>query len=73
MDHRMTILGRIFPAGIAIVCLGFGLWFQACDNVGSRSGGDKETAMARSMPSGVKPPIDAAAPAKTETAAFALG
>jgi hypothetical protein len=73
MDQRMTLFGRVFSAGIAIVCLGFGLLVQACDGTGPKSESGKETAMTHSIPKTAIPPIDAVAPAKTETATFALG
>ncbi len=73
MDQRMTIFRRIFPAGIAIACLGFGLLVPACDGTGPKGESGKEMAMTRSIPKTAIPPIDAAAPAKTETATFAVG
>jgi len=73
MDQRITLFGRIFPTGIAIACLGFGLLGQACDGTGPKSESGKEMAMTRSFPKTAIPPIDAAAPAKTETATFAVG
>ena len=73
MDQCMTIFTRIFPAGIAIACLGFGLLAPACDGTGPKGESGKEMAMTRSIPKTAIPPIDTAAPAKTETATFAVG
>lgn len=58
---------------VGIACLGFGLSVLACDGAGPRSGNGKEAAMTGSIPQAAIPLIDAAAPAKTETASFALG
>jgi hypothetical protein len=73
MDRRMRLFGRTVPAGIAIALLGFGLLVPACDGPAPKSGSGKEMAMTRSIPKTAIPPIDAAAPAKTETATFAVG
>ena len=73
MDQRMMIFRRVFQAGIVIACLAYGPLLQACNCTASKNEGGKETAMTGSIPNTVRPPIDVAAPAKTETATFALG
>jgi hypothetical protein len=69
----MAFLRWIFPAGIAIAGLGFGVLLQACDSAVSRSKSGLETVMTRSILKTTRPPIDTAASAKTETATFAVG
>jgi len=59
MDQQ-TFNRRMFLKEIGIVCLGFGPFLQACENM--IWGIEK-----------MKPPIDLAEPSKTETATFALG
>jgi hypothetical protein len=79
MGKRLVILGRVLPAGMAIACLGFGLsMVPACDGTAPGGGSGlagRETEMVRSTAKADRtiPPIDAAAPVKTETASFALG
>jgi hypothetical protein len=73
MDRRMTFFRRMFPAAMAIACLGFGLLVPACDAPAPGSDSGKETAVTRIIAQAPIPPIDATAPAKTETASFALG
>ncbi len=52
-----------FLKGIVIACLGFGMFLHACGYTPSE----------RENMEKIKPPIDLAAPAKTETATFAMG
>ncbi|MDP1992205.1 MAG: hypothetical protein Q8K00_14435 [Syntrophales bacterium] len=73
MNHPMTIFRWIFPVGIAIAGLGFGALLQACDGTAPRSKIGMEPVMTRSISKTTRPPIDAAAPAKTEMATFAVG
>jgi hypothetical protein len=73
MDHPMAIFRWIFPAGIAIAGLGFGALIQACDSAAPLSKSGMETVMTRSIPKTTRPPIDTAAPTKTETASFSVG
>ena len=73
MDRPMAIFRWIFPAGIAIAGLGFGALLQACDSTAPRSKNGTEIIMTRSIPKTTRPPIDASAPTKTETASFAVG
>ena len=74
MNNRLKMFRRMLPAGLVIACLGFGLFFVPLSD-GTAPGGEsgKETVMIRSLPNAAIPPIDRAAPAKTETASFALG
>ena len=73
MDQRLTIFRLMFPAGLAIAGLGLSLFFvPACDGTAPQGKGGKETAMT-SPANRTMPPLDAARPAKTETAIFALG
>jgi hypothetical protein len=73
MDRHMRFFRRLVPAATVIACLAFGLLIPACSGSGPGSDSGKGTAaMNRSIPKTI-PPIDAAVPAKTETASFALG
>ena len=73
--QRPPDLSRRFFLSAAIVLLsGLFLFLEACDKINGT--GEKETmAMTKinSVPSLPIPPIDASAPAKTETATFGLG
>ena len=65
---------QFFIAEIVVVLLGLVLFLQACDSVEAAKEG--ETTLITTMNSvnyTAKPPIDALAPVKTETATFALG
>ena len=64
---------RIFLKGIGIACLGFASFLQACDNLTSGKENTEAIAKTSLIFKAMRPPIDAAAPAKTETATFALG
>jgi len=64
---------RIFLMGIGVACLGFVPFLQACDNAFSVGGEGNGTARRGTVPHGMRPPIDVAAPVKNETATFALG
>ena len=64
---------RIFLAGMGIACLGFVPLLQACDKALPQRGKEKEMTGTVSVVNAVRPPIDASAPAKTQTATFALG
>ncbi len=64
---------RVFLKGIGIACLGLVPLLQGCDNAFSREGKGNVTAKTGTAPRGVRPPIDASAPAGTLTATFALG
>ena len=71
--HR-HVSRQFFIAEIGIVLLGLVLFLQACDSVEAVKEG--ETTLITTMNSvnyTAKPPIDALAPVKTETATFALG
>lgn len=57
---KQILSRRMFLKGIGIVCLGFGPFIHACENM---SWGIEK----------MKPSIDLAAPIKTETATFAMG
>jgi hypothetical protein len=74
MQGYPNLSRRAFLAQILVVLLGFALLIQACGPVEAakerENGTMKKTRLA---PSVVRPPIDASAPAKTETATFALG
>ncbi len=89
MDHKVSDLtlihdehrqhhrgfGRCFFVKVAMVLFGgFLLFLGACDRMNGTRG--KETMAMTKIDSAPKlpiPPIDASAPAKTETATFALG
>jgi hypothetical protein len=88
MDHRETYLHtipdqntqgrphfsrRIFLKGVGFACLGFTPFLQACDNLTTRSENMEAATKTGSVPKAMRPPIDLAVPAKTETATFALG
>ena len=65
---------RFFIAEIVVVLLGLVLFLQACDSVEVAK--ERETVSMTTMnsvPYTARPPIDALAPVKTETATFALG
>jgi len=64
---------RIFLKEIGIACLGFVPFLQACDNAFSGGGKVNGTARTEPVPRAMRPPIDTAAPAKSQTATFALG
>lgn len=64
---------RTFLQGVGIACLGFAPFLQACDNLTTRSENMEAAAKTSSIPKAMRPPIDLAVPAKTETATFALG
>ena len=68
-------LSRLFfIAEIVVVLLGLVLFLQACDSVEQAK--ERETTLITTMNSvhyTARPPIDALAPIKTETATFALG
>lgn len=64
---------RIFLAGIGMACLGFIPLLEACDNVFSNGGKGNGTARTGLAPHSMRPSLDAAVPAKTETATFSLG
>jgi len=65
---------RIFLTEIIVVFFGLVLFLQACDRVeATREGENISLTTMISVPSMARPPIDGAAPAKTETATFALG
>jgi len=64
---------RVFLKGIGIACLGFASFLQACDHLISGKENTEAVAKTSSIPKAMRPPMDAAAPAKTETATFALG
>ncbi len=88
MDHRMIIFPsghdrhtrdqqtfsrRIFLKRIGIACLGFGLFLHACGYMPSERENMENTKKTGSITNEMKPPIDLAAPSKTETATFAMG
>jgi hypothetical protein len=65
---------RFFIAEIVVVLLGLVLFLQACN--ASEAVKESETVpmtTMNSVPYTARPPIDALAPVKTETATFALG
>jgi hypothetical protein len=72
---------RTVITGLGLLCLVFSPLLQGCKRFGSETGdvrGEKrgismELNIDTPMPKGVIPPIDAAAPTRTETATFALG
>jgi hypothetical protein len=65
---------RILPALILVVLTGVALIIQAWGPVEAvKEGENRSMIKTQSAPSVVRPPIDASAPAKTETATFALG
>jgi hypothetical protein len=61
--EKQAISRRVFLKGIGIACLGFGMFLHACGYMPSE----------RENMEKMKPPIDLAAPTKTETATFAMG
>jgi hypothetical protein len=70
LSRTIKLFRPLFPALRAIACLGFSLMVTACDSAGTGNRGT-EAAVTHSRPT--VPPVDAAAPAKTEAASFALG
>lgn len=62
-----------FLKGIGIACLGFGMFLHACGYMPSERENMKNMKKTSSITNKMKPPIDLAAPAKTETATFAMG
>jgi hypothetical protein len=65
---------RMFLKGMgAIACLGFVPILQACDNALSQKGKGKNMVSTVPAAHAMRPQIDASAPAKTQTATFALG
>lgn len=72
-QDRPNFSRRILLKGIGIACLGFAPFLQACDNLTMRSESMEATAKTGLIPKAMRPPIDLAAPAKTEIATFALG
>jgi len=61
-------------AGILVIPLGAVLFIQACDRIEATKEGEKMSlARTSSVPSVVRPPIDASAPVTMERATFALG
>ena len=70
---------RAFLKALAFACLGIGPFVNACGIVNSEDtnpGAVKKSdgpAKSGSAPKAARPPIDLAAPAKIETATFALG
>ena len=65
---------RFFITEIVVVLLGLALFLQACDSVEAAK--EREITLITTMNSvhyTARPPIDALAPVKTETATFALG
>jgi len=64
---------RGFLKGIGIACLGFGMFLYACGYMPSERENMEKMKKTGSITNKMKPPIDLAAPAKTETATFALG
>jgi hypothetical protein len=74
MNNRFAIFRWLLPAGLVIACLGFGLFFvPASDGTAPRDESGKERRMIHPIGNAAIPPIDTAAPAKIETASFALG
>jgi len=69
----LNVSRRFFLKGIAIVCLGCALFLQGCNDLSARSENTETTGKIGSNPKTMRPPIDVAAPAKTEMATFALG
>ncbi len=68
---------RTFLKFIVFACLGMGPFLNAC-GIMNRGDANQEPTKKKDGPSGsvlkaARPPIDLAAPAKTETATFALG
>lgn len=72
-QDRPNFNRRIFLKGIGIVCLGSALFLQGCDDLTTRSENMEATGKIGSIPKAMRPPIDLAAPAKTEIATFAQG
>ena len=71
--HR-PLRRRFIITEIVVVLLGLVLFLQACDSVETAK--ERETTLITTMNSvhyTARPPIDALAPVKTETATFALG
>jgi len=70
---------RTFLKGVAFACLGIAPFLNTCGNSsrGEPNQGSVSTpdnpARKGSVPTVAKPPVDLVAPAKTETATFALG
>ncbi|MEW6333009.1 MAG: twin-arginine translocation signal domain-containing protein [Thermodesulfobacteriota bacterium] len=64
---------RNFLKGIGIACLGFAPFLQSCNDPTSIGGKGGGIALEGAIAGGQRPPIDIAAPSKTETATFALG
>jgi hypothetical protein len=57
-----------------ILSLGCFLFLEACDSInGAKERGTMAMSKVNSIPKPTIPPIDGSAPAKTETATFALG
>ena len=70
--HKYASLSRIVFLAIIVFFLGLVLFIQACDRINATK--ERETmTKTDSVPYKARPPIDASAPAKTETATFALG
>jgi len=70
---KQTFRRRIFLKGIGIACLGFGLFLHACGYMPSERENMENMKKTGSITNEMKPMIDLAAPAKTETATFAMG
>lgn len=71
--EKQAISRRIFLKGIGIACLGFGLFLHACGYMPYERENMENMKKTGSITNEIKPPIDLAAPAKTETATFAMG
>jgi hypothetical protein len=61
--EKQALTRRVFIKGIGIACLGFGMFLHSCGYMPSEIENMEK----------MKPPIDLAAPVKTETATFAMG
>jgi hypothetical protein len=78
-SEKEDLSKRTFLKGVAFACLGIAPFLNTCSifgggdtNQGSVSTPDNPVKKG-SVPKVAKPPVDLVAPAKTETATFALG
>jgi hypothetical protein len=71
-QDKLDVGRRIFLTGIGMVCVALIPFLQACDNSFPAKGEESKTSR-EPIPHGMRPSIDAAAPAKIQTATFSLG
>jgi len=73
IPEKQAISRRVLLKLIGIACIGFGIFLHACGYMPSGNEDMEKMKKTGSITDKMKPPIDLAEPAKTETATFAMG